>query len=228
MSYFLLTLFALVVTAAVIGGIWVYASKQRQLLTKNTERRRQELEAKKTFCNQIRESLSEMIPAQSLQERFVELQVLDEALRAERGRITITEAEMETVEVRLRELEEIERELEASSIETKEEMRILQKKSAELRKSLEDLKATIEQCASALDSTLAEDGQAGAFEERLIEIRSALQATLEQGEKVLVELEKGNQQYFAMKSRYDALDIEYAQLYEKFSVETATQEKEKK
>jgi hypothetical protein len=31
------------------------------------------------------------------------------------------------------------------------------------------------------------------------------------------EIQKGNDQYFILKKRYDALDIEYAQLYEKFA-----------
>jgi len=34
---------------------------------------------------------------------------------------------------------------------------------------------------------------------------------------LLLQVEQGNEQYFQMKKRYDALDIEYAQLYEKFS-----------
>jgi hypothetical protein len=32
-----------------------------------------------------------------------------------------------------------------------------------------------------------------------------------------MQIEAGNEQYFILKQVYDALDIEYAQLYEKFA-----------
>ena len=56
-----------------------------------------------------------------------------EALKVERGRATITQAELEALEVRMRELDEIGRELEASQTETKEELKILRRKEEDMR-----------------------------------------------------------------------------------------------
>ncbi len=48
-------------------------------------------------------------------------------------------------------------------------------------------------------------------------MKAELLQTLERIDMLLVQIEQGNEQYFIMKRRYDALDIEYAQLFEKFS-----------
>ena len=84
------------------------------------------------MVDQIRECVQNLVPLQEVRRLVGEIVVIQEALRAERGRTTISQAELKTVEGRLRELEEIERELEASGLETKEELNILEKKHKEL------------------------------------------------------------------------------------------------
>lgn len=225
MSYIILTIIMTLLTVGSCAALWSAASKQKKHILQSIEKRKRELESKKEHKECIQKAIEDTIPATVLQERYVEMQVVDEALRAERGRITITEAEMETVEVRLRELEEIEREIEASSVETKEEIRILQKKHGELQKTMDALKPSLAECVAGLDAFLAGEHGAKDLEEKLLEIRTAMQATLEQGDRMLQEISTGNNQYFTMKSRYDALDIEYAQLYEKFSADSTPKEK---
>jgi len=46
---------------------------------------------------------------------------------------------------------------------------------------------------------------------------SQLTMAEEKIDTLILQIEIGNEQYFTLKRRYDALDIEYAQLYEKFS-----------
>ena len=76
------------------------------------------------FRKKFEEIYGKMVPFPDLAEKVLETRSYEESLKAERGRITITQAELETVETRLRELDEIERELEASALETKEELNI--------------------------------------------------------------------------------------------------------
>ena len=134
-----------------------------------------------------------------------------------RGRITITQAELETVEGRLRELEEIERELEASGIETKEEINILEKKQADLASKNQTLQGKISESTQKLEAILGEMEFTAQQQEQIDAMKSQLLQTQEKIDTLLVQCEEGNQQYFILKQRYDALDIEYAQLYEKFA-----------
>src|SRR5690606_2531180 len=99
---------------------------------------------------------SGMIDLGSMRRAVTELRLLQEALKAERGRITITQAEWETVETRLREREELERELEASGIETKEEVNIPKKKEAEHQERNAELKAKLSETTANLEKLLAE------------------------------------------------------------------------
>ena len=55
-------------------------------------------------------------------------------------------------------------------------------------------------------------------QEQIDQMKSQLISTQEKIDTLITQCEEGNQQYFILKKRYDALDIEYAQLYEKFSL----------
>jgi hypothetical protein len=48
-------------------------------------------------------------------------------------------------------------------------------------------------------------------------MKAEIEKAEEQIETLLTQITAGNEQYFILKKRYDALDIEYAQLYEKFA-----------
>jgi chromosome segregation ATPase len=150
-------------------------------------------------------------------EREKELGQAREQLKAERGRNTITQAELETVESRLRELEEIERELEASGVETKEELKILKKKEKDLGKKNDDLKAQIQASSEQLQQIFKELELSAQMQEHIMAMQSELISTQTQVDTLMFQIEACNEQYFIFKQRYDALDIEYAQLYEKFS-----------
>ena len=52
---------------------------------------------------------------------------------------------------------------------------------------------------------------------KLDELKTAQDGRSAQVETLLNEIQRGNEQYFIMKRRYDALDVEYAQLYQQFN-----------
>jgi chromosome segregation ATPase len=142
---------------------------------------------------------------------------ISESLKAERGRNTITQAELETVEGRLRELEEIERELEASGIETKEELKILNKKERELSNKNDALKEEIAASMQKVGELMSQMQVSAEMQAQVDEMKVDLLQTQDKIAMLLQQIEQGNEQYFILKKRYDALDIEYAQLFEKFS-----------
>jgi chromosome segregation ATPase len=169
----------------------------------------------------IREALvqfeGEMVEPTELKTAAKSYLIARESLKAERGRVTITQAELETIEVRLRELDEIARELAASMTETKEELKILQRKEGELSTKNEQLKAQISDSVSKMDAIMSDIEMSAQMQEHIIRMKSEIVKAEEQTETLLGQITAGNEQYFILKKRYDALDIEYAQLYEKFS-----------
>jgi chromosome segregation ATPase len=160
---------------------------------------------------------SELRPFAELHKLVNAAKIASDVLRADKGRVTITQAELETVETRLKELEEIERELEASGIETEEEVKILTKKEQELASRNNVLKEQIKASQQQMDTLLDELKDNAVAQEQIMGMRTALVNTELKSEEVVMQIELGNDAYFELKRRYDALDIEYAQLYEKFS-----------
>ncbi len=175
------------------------------------------LQQRKDLLAQVEALSGEFVEFDQLKEQVKALRLAKEALKTERGRITITQAERETVEGRLRELEEIERELEASGIETKEELSILQKKEKDLRSKNDALKGQISNSVAQIEEIIAKVELTAQMQEQVQAMKTQMVQTEQQVDTLLLQIELGNEQYFILKKRYDALDIEYAQLFEKFS-----------
>jgi chromosome segregation ATPase len=160
-----------------------------------------------------------LTPRQVYQEKEAEMLQAQDTLKVEKGRVTITYAELETVEGRLRELHEIERELAASSLETQEELKILQARENELKAKAESLHSQIQASNQQIEMFASELETNEALQEEIARIQVELQQTQSQVTMLRQEIESGNRLYFALKRQYDALDIEYAQLYEKYALQ---------
>lgn len=178
---------------------------------------KEEISLKEGLAEKIQSLLAQLVPASAVKDSVFALKQGQEKLKAERGRITITQAELETVESRLRELEEIERELEASGLETKEELNILQRKQADLANKNNQVKSQIEESQTQWSELMREMESNTQVFQRIQAAQNELISTEGQVANLMMQIEQGNDQYFILKRRYDALDIEYAQLYEKFS-----------
>ena len=139
----------------------------------------------------------------------------EEELRAEKGRLTITEAELEAVDVRLRELEELKRELEMSSIDAIRELELLRAQERDIASQNDALKNMLKNSMEQLDSLLEMLASSAEAVERL---QAAKKELIESETKMTFYQEQItllNHKYMGLKKAYDALDIEYAQLYEK-------------
>lgn len=214
--------FIVIILGSIIpAGVWTvvcvsYAKKitaesdrTQEIYSEAIDERRQILERIATFKKHL-------VSVQSLREKVETTIELSDVIQAERGRSAITQVELETVELRLRELEEIERELEASEQETREELRVLKRREEELRAKNEELKSRISESKQLLEQLLSEIQVSEATRRSLERMQEELEMVEEQVGDLLDQISKGNDQYFSLKRRYDALDIEYAQLYEKF------------
>jgi chromosome segregation ATPase len=176
-----------------------------------------EVSQKRAIYENLTQLEAEMVDPVELKTAARSFLIARESLKAERGRVTITQAELETIEVRLRELDEISRELEASMTETKEEIKILQRKEGELSNKNAQLKTQIAESVSKIDAIMSEIEMSSQMQEHITGMKAEVVKAEEQIETLFTQITAGNEQYFILKKRYDALDIEYAQLYEKFS-----------
>ena len=132
------------VQAALIG-LFVY-NRARHLnddQVASYEFLKEEVQQKRDLWAKVSASKSELADRQEFAAAAEKFFSARESLKVERGRVTITQAELEALEGRLRELEEISRELEASATETKEELKILQRKESELRSKNDGLRVQI-------------------------------------------------------------------------------------
>lgn len=208
---------SIVTPLIVVGLLFFFFSKQKGKLVGHVKAFEQELQRRKSYLSRVEELLGQLVDLSSVSEVVRELRTVKESLKTERGRNTITMAELETVETRLRELEEIERELEASKVDTNEEMAILEKKQKDLRSKNDSLKQEISIANSQFAQIIQELKMSAEMQEQLQSMQTELMQTQDRIDLLLTQIEEGNRAYFILKQRYDALDIEYAQLYERFS-----------
>jgi chromosome segregation ATPase len=212
----------MILLVAVVQSLLVGAFLFRRALSEGKEANagstaiREELSIKRELWNRLESLRQEMASPQEHEKALSDLHVARESLKAERGRVIITQAELESVEVRLRELDEVNRELEASTLETKEELKILQKREVDLKTKNEELRVQIADSTTKLEALMSEIEMSVQMQEQVKMMRADLLKSEEQVETLMNEIQKGNEHYFISKRRYDALDVEYAQLYQQY------------
>jgi chromosome segregation ATPase len=217
MYLFLIVLISVVLAAIFVGLLYRVISKGtghvRAVITKLND----DLAAREKLQEQVQGIVSQLQPIDQIRIRVRDLTNLRDAVKTEKGRLTITQAELETVESRLRELEEIERELAASGIDAQEEVKILKKKERDLAQKNQTLREQLEASLKQMDSIMGELELSAQMSEQITAMKTHVLQVQEKIDNLLIQIEQCNEQYFTLKKRYDALDIEYAQLYEKFS-----------
>ncbi len=214
---FLIIIIGLIQAGGIGFFLFTLAKKTNSGAAETTSNLEAEVALKTQLSERLQTLISEMADIGEIKHKVAEFVVARESLKAERGRVTITQAELETIEVRLRELDEIARELEASMTETKEELKILQRKEKELSNKNEALREQIQSSLAKIDEIISQIELTAQMQEQVARARAELVRTEEQIQTLLTQIQEGNEQYFVLKKRFDALDIEYAQLYEKFS-----------
>ena len=213
----LILLIALIEALIGSGVIIFFESRKGASASAVFDTLNKELQERKQLLGAFEETYREMVWWGKLRDIALQLNEAKELMKLERGRVTITQAELETVENRLRELDEVDREIQASGLETKEELRILNKKEKDLRNKNEQLKTKIQDSMLKINECLSQFESNSRVTMQIETIQTELLSTELKVNELLIQIELGNEQYFTLKQVYDALDIEYAQLYEKFS-----------
>jgi len=208
---------AIIEVGAVSFLLWKLMASKADVAERAVNTLKDQIQERKRIKTDIETTFESMAKRDNLALSIKQYREVEEQLKAEQGRIAITQTELETVETRLRELEEIERELEASSVEIQEELSALKDKEKGLRTKNDQLKGEIQESMKHIEELLGEIELSAQVIEQVKLMKTQLLSTEDKIEKLLVQIEENNSQYVELKKRYDALDIEYAQLYEKFS-----------
>lgn len=140
---------------------------------------------------------------------------IEETIRAEKGRLTITEAELEAVDTRLRELEELKRELEVSNMDAVKELDMLRAQEKDIAQKNEAMRSRINASVEQIEMLLGQLASSAEAVERLSNAKNELIDIEKKCGYYEDQIAQINSQYMSLKKAYDALDIEYAQLYEK-------------
>lgn len=205
------------VESCVIAAVLFYRTLQAsRAVNESNAAIKEELAQKRELWGKIEALQSEMVDPVEYERVLGEVAAARDALKAERGRVIITQAELDSIEIRLRQLDEIARELEASALETKEELRILQKREGELKSKNEELRVQIAHSTTRMEALMSEIEMSVQLQEQIKLMKADLLQSEQQVELLMAEIQKGNEQYVNAKRRYDALDVEYAQLYQQY------------
>lgn len=191
---------------------------QKVIIIENLRILQDELEEKKRILENLAKISVGLITAEDCQSAKTNLTKVKEGLDAERGKATILQAESEAVDVRLRELEEIERELDSSGVEAAREMEMLRAQDRDIDFRNTTLFAMFEQGVIVFDKAGAASRGDPEVADIIAKVKSDIEAAEQRLKQFQEELPNLNEKYMALKKAYDALDIEYAQLYEKQSV----------
>ncbi|MCC6932520.1 MAG: hypothetical protein IT292_04610 [Deltaproteobacteria bacterium] len=210
----LITMFALAVGG---WGMVIYRKSLAlaKVLRENIVILRKEKEQKEIVAKEMVNSLSGYVNKEDYNKTVRHYEQVKETLEEEQDKSKLSSAELDHARQRASELEEISRELEASALEASKELEILKKQELDLGKQTEKIKVELDDSLEELDRLLEQLSHSQAAVQTLNKTKTEL---IESQEKVIWYQERiteVNQQYAQLKKAYDALDIEYAQLYEK-------------
>lgn len=183
-----------------------------QLNLKNLEG---EYAKKKEVLESLAVALPGLISSEDLESERDGLTEFEALINTTSGKCAITEAEIEALDIRLRELEELGRELEVSKLDALKEIEMLKAQERDMSKQNQAINSQLMNSMEQIDFLLDVLNANVEATEQLNKIRAEMLEVEKKTNYYEEETNKINQNYVGLKRAYDALDIEYAQLYEK-------------
>jgi chromosome segregation ATPase len=207
----------LAATVTVIIRVGGQVHERKTVLTSNLHTLQEGIDERVKVLTELADLSGGLVDKSECDKIQAEVTQEEENLRTEKGRSTITQAELEAVDLRLRELEEIERELESSSLDASRELEMLRSQEREIDARNAHLREQLDSSLIRLDKLLHELASSQGAVRKLTAARDELIETQRKIQFYEQQIATVNRKYMELKRAYDALDIEYAQLYEKHS-----------
>jgi len=208
----------LIVSLVVIYSLYlVRASRVKVELSHATSLQRAEFElkTKQKILEDIAMSISGLVSTEDIDQYSKEIIALEEQSNSLKGKYAISEAEIEALDIRLRELEELRRELEVSKMDAIKEIEMLKAQERDISNQNAAINAQLKSSQEQLDILLDMLQSNSVAVEQLNKTKNEITNIEKKISYYEEEVARINQQYVGLKRAYDALDIEYAQLYEK-------------
>lgn len=197
-------LVTLVLSSLISLGVYIY--KRDPNSTKNEVTILETLKTLEAELNEVESEIRALIPADDAIEIVTLLEEFENLGKLEKSKLNIANLEVTSLENRLREFTDIEQELENSSIETKEIEKGFRANLNEVIQRVESLKQNTPVFEESVNKLgLAEENEALLIRECLGKFEEFFEYS-----------EKSIDIICSLKTRFDALDIEFAELFEKF------------
>jgi chromosome segregation ATPase len=213
----MLIIIALIELAVVITGLWLIFNKKVSAASESLEIIKDEIAERRRLKSEIEDRVQKMVGLEVLAFAISQFRKVETEFDTEKTRVFLAKTEVDHAETRLRELSEMERELQSSQSDLEEELTALKDKESQLKDKNIRLKSEISDSMKHVEELIWEIELSAQVVEQVKNVKTHLLATEDKIEKLLIQIEEANRQYGNLKLRYDALDIEYAQLYEKVS-----------
>ncbi len=208
-----------IVYLGALAGLYVVVGKKSLALDRVFEHNftsvEQEKKTKIELLSEVAESIKGLVTTEAIAELEARRVQTEETIRAEQGRLTITEAELEAIDTRLRELEELKRELEVSNMDAVKELEMLRSQERDIAAQNDAIRNQINASLEQVELLLGQLNDSAESVEKLTAAKNELINAEQKCGFYEEQISIVNHQYMALKKAYDALDIEYAQLYEK-------------
>lgn len=211
----IIVLIFVVVTIYNIVRLYRQVASRTFLLRKNLNILKDEMQTKESIFRELQDINLGLTSPEEVKSLQTEVQQLQNSVKAEQGRISITQAELDAVETRLRELQEVERELESSQITALKEIEMLQSQERHLAEENQILHGKVSANFDRLEIILGQLHSSQEAMDSLAQAKTTVSKSMQEIEWYTEDIAKLNKKYVELKNAYDALDIEYAQLYEK-------------
>lgn len=204
-----------------LGSVWIISMLLRQLTRRQVLVQAAyqvvytEATQKKEILGQLADIAAGMVSPEIVHEAEKQRDEVVERLTEVKSEIAAVEAKQLIVESRLREIEELEREMENNSIEAQRELELLRDQEKTMREETERLRQRVNNSVEMLEQLLVELSSSQSAVEKLTSAKTELLNTESKIDYYSEGISQLNSQYIELKKGYDALDIEYAQLYER-------------
>lgn len=205
---------------AAAGGVFlIYRAQVAQLakLTEVTQTLKEELEHKRTLLADAARYSLHLVGSDELEKLRNTIVSEEDRLRAEKGRLELLGAELEEARVKVSRQQTSASELEAASREASHELEILQTEEANMVQKNDALKRELDESVRKLDELLVALADSEAISGQLNGAKRELLEGQKRIEMLQHDISNLNAKYLELKRAYDALDIEYAHLYEQQS-----------
>lgn len=185
------------------------------VLRENLRHLREEIHKKEEFLRELSRLAKGLALPADVSELDAQLNDLNEAVQTERGRITITETEREALDMRLRELESIQRQIDEGNRDVLSELDILRNEEREINAKTQALALRLKESSLKMNSLTDELSNYPSAVQRIAALKKELAEVEKRCLYFQEQIARVNAGYILLKKAYDVLDGEYALHYEK-------------